>query len=59
MPSVQMPEPVVPPGPPIPPPPFNDPDGPQPTPIELPPPSVDPDDEVPPPPMRMNGIDQG
>ena len=56
MPSAQMPEPVVPPGPPIPPPPFNDPDSPQPIPIELPPPSVDPDDDVPAPADADEGV---
>ena len=51
----QMPEPVVPPGPPIPPPPFDDPDGPQPTPVELPPPDGEPDSEDDlPPPIRLD-----
>ena len=48
--DAQMPEPIVPPGPPISPPPLEDPDGTPPGPVEVPPPS----DPMPdPPPLRM------
>ena len=57
---VQMPEPIVPPGPlPPPPPPLDDPDGVPPVPVELPPPGQqDPDSYPPPAPMRMWSADR-